>query len=671
MLNRKYKLFTLFLALAITAVMTAPAYAASPVNVAKRGLIGVPCVDAPPASEADSTNTVTRDINGDGRADLVIKCSRFSSPVRASYVVLLRNSANNGFNKGIVVPNVLKTGSCGIGSFEISDVNADGRPDIISDDCGGVHVYLQRAKRGTFEPGYLLPQGECYGDAALKDISGDGVLDIVRICGPEGGKVIVANGAKPFQAASATQVLPTVAGVPGPRTEGSPSCVVQFMQEVGVNDENADGRLDIVALCTIESEYYYAGDEAEAEEELFFPSSRYLLRWMQQADGSFVASSSKLPAVPGDTADGELSCSGERFADLDSDGQLDTLLSCRGMTVDGVKNVEGVVWLDTRADGQVELLQQLVHPTYKRNAGCALSDRGVAGDPQSFMTDIDNDGRQDLLMACENANVSKAAPNAGAVAVFTRAAGSSTFTPITVPLSVTKDSTCGMQVYTPDLDEDGKADLVVSCSNAKVAGQSWAGQVFVFRGGAPLTAANRTRFTASKPVMGGWFSSAMSFANIDGQKGLEMVVDGNRSRGTIEVVGARGNGPMLPKLAVSRIMPPKTKLAQIKKKGALTLMIKSVAPKQYASVTLQVSPAVAKKLRANYPKGENPVTIGNGTTFQAKKVGSTPVMISMWYSMDRVSKKTFPQGIPVTARVRIARADGASTVAVRSFKLQW
>lgn len=122
------------------------------------------------------------DLNGDGRADIVVANERSSSSgVGSSGVsVLLQDAAN----PGAFLPAVTYATAHGSVCVAIGDLNNDGRPDLAVANTGGsrrgtVSVLLQDATRpGTFlaatnYSGVFEPLG-----LAIGDLNGDGVPDI-------------------------------------------------------------------------------------------------------------------------------------------------------------------------------------------------------------------------------------------------------------------------------------------------------------------------------------------------------------------------------------------------------------------------------------------------------------------------------------------------------------
>ncbi len=171
-----------------------------------------PTIDTYPASLA----LAIEDVNGDGRPDLVVSAYNGGSSNGVVNVLL-------GNGDGTFQPPAVSTsgGGGGSSSIVIKDLNGDGRPDLIladgcySPDCagpdGGVSVLIGHGD-GTFETPVTYDAGGSGAlSIALADVNGDGHPDLVvtNLCtiaggtcaGPGGMSVLIGNGDGTFQAA--------------------------------------------------------------------------------------------------------------------------------------------------------------------------------------------------------------------------------------------------------------------------------------------------------------------------------------------------------------------------------------------------------------------------------------------------------------------------------------
>ncbi len=191
--------------------------------------VGAGMFSQPTLFDAGSSpvSVLTSDLNADGRPDLVVANS-------SSSMVSVLLGAGGGSFHGLD----FDTGAIMSTSVAIGDLNGDGRPDLVTANpdmstAGGnaVSVLLGHGD-GTFEPRTIYPAGTNAASVAIADLNGDGRPDIVAADSyPNTVSVLLGNGDGTF----------------GPKTTFpagyEPQCVA-------VADLNADGRMDLVLADT-------------------------------------------------------------------------------------------------------------------------------------------------------------------------------------------------------------------------------------------------------------------------------------------------------------------------------------------------------------------------------------------------------------------------------------
>jgi VCBS repeat protein len=159
------------------------------------------------------------DLNGDGNVDLAVGNLTLGSPAVGTVTIEL----GDGF--GTFVPTYYPATGNGNKSVAIKDLNADGKPDIVSANyLDGTASVLIGNGNGTFQPKVDYATGASSYSVALEDVSGDGKPDIVTANGGS-VSVLLGNGNGTFQA----KLDQATGGV-----------------SVAIGDLNGDGKPDIV-----------------------------------------------------------------------------------------------------------------------------------------------------------------------------------------------------------------------------------------------------------------------------------------------------------------------------------------------------------------------------------------------------------------------------------------
>jgi Bacterial Ig-like domain (group 3)/FG-GAP-like repeat len=195
-----------------------------------------------PSGGAYTDAIVLADVNGDKKPDVIVANRGDLYCGIGSVSVMLGNG------DGTLQPaRSYDSGGCGATSVAVTDVNGDGKPDVLvanlfcsSDPCGGSVGVLLGNGDGTFQDVRTYSAGGDYSQSiAVGDINGDGKLDLIVNNGFSGGDfgpsvvgVLMGNGDGTFQA---VQTYMT-----GAFEESSEA------NTLALEDVNNDGKLDIL-----------------------------------------------------------------------------------------------------------------------------------------------------------------------------------------------------------------------------------------------------------------------------------------------------------------------------------------------------------------------------------------------------------------------------------------
>jgi hypothetical protein len=187
----------------------------------------------PNTSGFDSPAIVARDLNGDGRLDLVVMhgIACFTAPCRAARsITILLGNGNGTFQ----TPSEIDVGT-GPMAMAVVDLNRDGIKDVAIGGGNTELSVLLGVGNGTFvrQPVVtLVPGGDLFSacnDIGVGDLNRDGIQDLVVPLGNgNGNAILIGNGNGTFQFRSRVQIDESFAPL-----------------HVAVADYNRDGLLDI------------------------------------------------------------------------------------------------------------------------------------------------------------------------------------------------------------------------------------------------------------------------------------------------------------------------------------------------------------------------------------------------------------------------------------------
>ena len=433
------------------------------------------------------------DVNGDGRTDLIVANYCVDSICATGGVAVFLGNGNGTFQ----LPLGYSTAAQATESVIVTDVNGDGKPDIVAASlCGagackdGAVSLLLGNGDGTFRPALSYDSGGYYSvSVATSDVNADGKADVLVTsqCDNANGcadgivAVMLGNGDGTFHGAEMF--------MPG----GS------WAYAVAIGDLNGDGKPDLVVA-----------------DQLPNGGGGSLGILLSDGDGTFQKALTYASGGP--------YVYSVAISDVNGDGKPDLVVA---------DYTAGVGVLVGKGDGTFQ-------PVVTYNSGGNYSYSILAAD-------VNHDGKPDLLVA--NGCVTPTnCPNGGVGVLLGN--GNGTFRPAVTYSSGGQNA---YSVAVADLNGDGNSDLVVV--NEYASATSSNGSIGVLLGNGDGTFQNEVSYNS-----GGYQANAASVGDVNGDGKPDLLVSnacvngGQCGNGIIGVLLGNGDGTFQPLETV--ITPP-------------------------------------------------------------------------------------------------------------------
>lgn len=332
----------------------------------------------------DATALAVADVNGDGKLDLVVAECANSTDCTGTVAILLGNG------DGTFKPAVTyTTGGYYASSVIVDDVNRDGKPDLLvanqcisTDDCtNGTVGVLLGGSGGTFHAAKSYGSGGYTAEAIAEgDVNGDNIPDVLVAnqclsdidCASGALGVLLGNGDGTFQTAA---------------SYGSGG---EYASSVAVADLNGDGKPDLLAAnrCSTSG---CAGDGTIA-----------IL--LNKGDGTFRG------AAVYDS--GGYTAVSVAAADVNGDGKVDVVVANNCISIGHCSN--GIVAYLLNVNGNLQAATPLNSGGYTANF--------------VVVQDVNGDGKPDLVVTNDCANMNNCANGTVGVLLGTQQVTSLTVT---------------------------------------------------------------------------------------------------------------------------------------------------------------------------------------------------------------------------------------------------
>jgi hypothetical protein len=416
------------------------------------------------------------DVNGDGKPDVLV--------VNGDAVGVLLGNADGSFQ-----PAVIYNYSGGAAGLAVADLNGDGKPDLAAAGGTAVSVLIGKGD-GTFQPAVTYGSGgESASSIAIGDVNGDGKPDLIvgnlyaGIGNYSRGSVglLLGNGDGTFQ---------------GPISFDSGG---EYAYGVTVGDVNVDGKLDLFVANQCWDANCTSGGVAV---------------FLGKGDGSFQPAATYLS--------GGLGSDFVAVGDVNGDGRLDLLVANHDSP-------------DFYSNGTVGVLLGNGNGTFQSAASYTS---GGAGPRSLAVGDVNGDGNPDLLVTNECSNRNSSNSCTGLLSVLF-GAGDGSFRP---PLSYSSGGAIPTSIVLADINGDAKPDALISsqCDSRESGCRAGSVSVLLANGNGAFSAAINYDSVGRTP-------NSVAAADLNGDGKLDVVLANQcRSKdctsGTVGLLFGKGDG---------------------------------------------------------------------------------------------------------------------------------
>jgi len=371
------------------------------------------------ATNVGPDSVAIADLNGDGKPDLAI-----ASAQSDIVSVLLNTAATGAMTPSFSARVDLPTGT-GPRSVALSDINGDGKPDIVVANLGsGMSVLLNTTATGSttanFSPKVDFAFGGNCDSIAIADLNGDGKPDVA-----------VAN----LDLHSVSVLLNTTTmGAPTPTFSANADFTTAGSSAVAIADFNGDGKPDLAVSN---------GGQSRTVSILLNTTTTSATTPTFSVNVDFATATTTTTFLIVDSL---------AIGDLNGDGKPDLAVTNNNLTGTEFHSVS--VLLDTTASGAAT-------PSFSANVDFT-STCGTAPAPGSVaIGDLNRDGKPDVAFASAGGLPVLGGNVCGVSVLLNTTTGATTLSFSTRMDFATTTTVDPPSVATADLNGDGKLDLVV------------------------------------------------------------------------------------------------------------------------------------------------------------------------------------------------------------------